>query len=399
VTPNVVLVSDLHLAGGGMADDRVVDPGGAFARFLGDLGRRAADQQRPVRLVILGDFLELPRFDPAAAGLADRAGFEQAVTLGLERIAVGHPEVFGALADLVSGGSAVDIVPGNHDIALLHRSAQERLRELLAAAVGDGVRARIAFHPWIYHQPGVLYAEHGHQYHDLNAVPLLLASWSAEDPSLLYRPPAFELESYRAAARSSPNAAGQRLCYLVALLGQVLALSSPRFARQRAAYRQRILHGYAEQVGIAHRALVAIDQLSEATAWSIAWRLTRTWLVTPAVRALPAQARSPRSAWLASNRAAYLHRAWPAIHAALEAEGQAVPFYIFGHTHLAEKRQLPGGRVCYLNTGTWSPAVPPPPAPGRFTFVEVTHGSPARGPVARLLRWDDNERRPEAVAE
>jgi hypothetical protein len=102
-----------------------------------------------------------------------------------------------------------------------------------------------------------------------------------------------------------------------------------------------------------------------------------------------------------SDRAAYLYRAWPAIDGALRAAGQAVPYYVFGHTHLAEERPLGGGDARYLNTGTWSAAVPrgdpASPAPCRFTFVEITDGPGGSGPAARLLRWNDEERRREAV--
>jgi UDP-2,3-diacylglucosamine pyrophosphatase LpxH len=372
VLPDIVVVSDLHLTGG--AAGRT---GGAFAGFLADLGRRAS--WRPLRLVILGDFLDLPRPHPTTGG--GRAAFEGEVTAELERIAVGHRELFGALADLVAGGAMVDIVAGNHDVALLHGFAQQRLRQLLAAGGG------IVFHPWIYHLPGTLYAEHGHQYHDVNAIPLLLQPWEADDPALLQRPLALELERCLAVRR--PRSA-------LALVDRVCRLSGPALAGRRDAYRRDTLRRYAAQVGLAHGALLAIDGLSEASAWSVARRLARTRLVAPARRAW-----SPGPLRRVSDRAAYLYRAWPAIDDALRAAGQAVPYYVFGHTHLAEERPLGGGDARYLNTGTWSAAVPrgdpASPAPCRFTFVEITDGPGGSGPAARLLRWNDEERRREAV--
>ena len=59
-----------------------------------------------------------------------------------------------------------------------------------------------------------------------------------------------------------------------------------------------------------------------------------------------------------------------------------------------------GGDARYLNTGTWSAVPrgdPASPAPCRFTFVEVTDGPAGSAPAARLLRWNDEERRREAV--
>jgi predicted phosphodiesterase len=61
-----------------------------------------------------------------------------------------------------------------------------------------------------------------------------------------------------------------------------------------------------------------------------------------------------------------------------------VPFYVFGHTHLAERLDAPP--ISYLNSGTWSERRPPGPAHGR-TFVSVEHEGDTAD--ARLCRWDD----------
>ena len=53
-----------------------------------------------------------------------------------------------------------------------------RLREHLVGDAPDpAVAARVEVLPWFLHIPGVVYAEHGSQYHDLNAFPTLLAPW------------------------------------------------------------------------------------------------------------------------------------------------------------------------------------------------------------------------------
>jgi predicted phosphodiesterase len=38
----------------------------------------------------------------------------------------------------------------------------------------------------------------------------------------------------------------------------------------------------------------------------------------------------------------------------LESAGLGVPFYVFGHTHVAADVPLPGSSARYLNPGTWS---------------------------------------------
>ncbi|HWT23023.1 MAG TPA: hypothetical protein VN213_05900, partial [Solirubrobacteraceae bacterium] len=62
-----------------------------------------------------------------------------------------------------------------------------------------------------------------------------------------------------------------------------------------------------------------------------------------------------------------------------------VPFYVFGHSHAAADRPLPGDdRARVLNTGTWSTTVRGSGA--ARTFVEVHRG--ADGVGAAVFRWD-----------
>jgi hypothetical protein len=190
------------------------------------------------------------------------------------------------------------------------------------------------------------------------------------------------------------------LRFVGALARQALALSGPELARRRQAYHTLTLRRYATQVGIPHHALVEIDELSVTSARSIGSRLAWTWVVGPTARAarslLPSPGRRRDPLWLPADRAAYLRRAWPAIHRILCAVNQAVPFYVFGHTHYPEERPLMDATARYLNAGAWVSTGRSAPAPG--TFVEIT-GEGAIRPVAKLLRWNDETGRPEAVSQ
>jgi UDP-2,3-diacylglucosamine pyrophosphatase LpxH len=404
----ITIVSDLHLSlacnsGNNTGGHTLHDAG--FARFLGHLRHRAAEQRSGWRLVILGDLVDLPDAQAPPA---------ETITM-LTQVAAGHPGLFGAVGEFLAAGMQVDVVTGNHDVALLRRAMRERFTDLVLAAAGDSsVMAAIRFHPWIYHLPGVLYAEHGSQYHDINAMPALLGLDGSDDHRPAGRPLATDLARYRRrlrerrAEQSWPAAllgGGQEsLRFAAALARRGRALSGPELARQRAAYRGSTLRQYAAEVRIAHDALVGIDELSVASAWSIAGRLLRTWVLGPAARAgsglLHLDRRRHGPLWQPADRAAYLRSAWPAIHRLLRAAGQAVPFYAFGHTHHPEELALPDGSARYLNAGAWVSAGVPEGRPARAsagTFVEITGGPGTTAPVARLLRWNDEAGQPEAL--
>jgi UDP-2,3-diacylglucosamine pyrophosphatase LpxH len=399
----ITIVSDLHLSrrchrqrhhG---ADHILHDEG--FARFLGYLRKRAAERCSSWRLVVLGDLVDLPGGASPAEAVAE-----------LTRIAEVHPRLFEAVGESLAAGVWVDVVAGNHDIALLRPAVQERLSDLALATAGSGVRARITFHPWILHVPGVLYAEHGSQYHDINAVPALLGLDGTEDPWPAGRPLAAELERYQHDLRERRARVGrtaalfgaghQSLRFAGAVARQALALSGPEAARRRQAYQTLTLRRYATEVGIPHHALVDIDQLSVASARSIGSRLARTWVVGPSARAarsmLPLRGQRRGPLWQPADRAADLRSAWTAIHRILRAVNQAVPFYVFGHTHHPEERPLADGTARYLNAGAWVWTGQSAPAPG--TFVEITGEPGAIRPVAKLLRWNDETGGPEAVS-
>ncbi len=334
----------------------------------------------------------------------------------LDRIAAGHPRFFEALGRFVAAGFPLDVVPGNHDIELLRPAVQAGFAEIIARS-GGGSRAAsaIAVHPWIFYVPGLLYAEHGQQYHDVNAFPALLDPTSAQYPGRIEPPLGSHLETYlrglREAidpasgpapldARSLLRAARKRPSLLLrtvphhtrfaaAVLGELSNRS--RFGRRarRAAYQEEMLRPYAVEIGLDPDAVAAIDRLSAISIRRMAARLARRAVERFAVLG---RRRGPGPA---AGSPSYLHRATLQIHRVLQVSGQEVPFYVFGHAHRAEQmRVLPGAVVpVYLNCGSWTASGPRGAAPEdgttRFTYVEVARQPGTAFPRARVLLWND----------
>lgn len=391
-----MIVSDLHLGPGPSECVESFYNDTAFARFLDQMR-----QDRRFRLVILGDFIDFLR-----AELVTNPGAEpmsEAIAVAtLERVIEGHPKVFDALARFLTSGGELDVVVGNHDAELVRPALQDGLR----AAIGPGV----AFHRWIYYVPGLLYAEHGHQYDSLNCFSTFLEPFADDDGKMLERPIGLylfcEVERLNATLDPCPDHASHHFRYFAlaarrrpreaavamrrkvdvaaATVRQARMMSSRERAERRAAYRRHALPAYADEIGLSTRSLLAIDALSAAP------RKPQRALTSQAIhRMIPSRATGPLG-----RRVKYLEDASIGIHETLHLERRDVPFYVFGHTHGAQHLPLDFGPTApqYLNTGTWSSIVRPTSETLRTilpTFVHITvpdDGSPA---VARLLAWNN----------
>lgn len=420
----IIVVSDFHLATGLDPRTGVVDReesffhDDAFARFLDDLVRRAVAEHRRCRLLVLGDLLDFLRVhaEPTGEDGRDPTASDRRTLAKLERIATGHHRFFEALGRFLGAGFSVDVVPGNHDIELVRPAVQEGLAGIVAR-FGGGPRAAssIAVHPWIYYIPGLLYAEHGQQYHDINAFPALLRATMAAHPDPIVPPLGSRLETYLRAMREAIDSAGgpaplhvRSLMQVVrerpslmlrtvphharfasALLGEISKRS--RFARPsiRAAYQDEVLRPYAAAIGLDSDAVAAIDGLSAISFPRMTARLARHTVGRSGVRG------DRRAALPSAGSATYLHRAALDIHRVLQLPGQEVPFYVFGHAHRAERVPLvPGAAVpVYLNSGSWTDSGPRGAAPEdgttRFSYVEVARHPGTAFPSARVLLWND----------
>lgn len=467
----LAIVSDLHLSAGydpltgtfGRNEDFFSDD--AFGRFLDHLLARGRREGRRWRLVLLGDvvdFLQVELADEDAAGGATASGTS---VRRLDLVAAGHPGFFAALARFLAGGGVIDVVVGNHDVEFVWPAVQARFRQLVAAQTAADVAAGIAFHPWVFSVPGVVYAEHGHQYDPINAFLTPLAPFLPDDPSLIALPlgsffvrylfnrverldpfadnvkPATRYLGW--ALRNHPiltlSTLDDHLRLLVGALRKTVSLPPAERARRRAAYHEAVVRPAAAAIGLPPATLVAIDELAAIPSMTSPWEQLKALLLEPvlpavgvlagfgaasaASRRLPPPARGllllgaglgvqawrergllrpatgPNHALLAAARA---------IHERLAATGRAVPAYVFGHTHTAERFPLGDGGAdgapppSYVNAGTWTPIVPATlsllATRELPTFVEIAR-DPWRGVVRpRLLVWNDAAGRAETLS-
>lgn len=424
----IIIVGDLHLAGGRDPITGAMDPheqffhDDAFARFLDDVRTRAEEQNCRPRLLILGDFFDFLRVrsDRSARTIASLETSDRATQAKMELSAAGHPSVFAALARFVSAGLPLEIVPGNHDIELVRSSTQEGFKNLLMrfGCLSESV-AHIRFHPWIYFVPGLLYAEHGHQYHDINAFITLLEPFRHQLRDEIDLPPGSFLDLYlqELFVAAGPSVRGshltiralirafrvrpalvfwtlpQHMRYLGLMLRSFASRVGRGQAQRRAVYRKGVLQSHADQLGLSHHTLVAIDELSARTVASMWPRLLRKLVLAPLSSVVARLVGRPSRP--TKQAAGYLHQPAAAIHELVEADGHAVPFYAFGHTHRAEKRPLVTSHSFpyYLNSGSWIVSEPTtteaveqsPP----FTFVEIDRALGGKERVARVMVWDD----------
>ena len=377
---DVVFLSDLHL--GAAATPATAPYVVGFARFLDHLRARASAERRPCRLVLLGDSLDFMRIRLSQVERPHPVdtSAESAISK-LEELARREPLFFAALGRFAGEGLPIDIVAGNHDIDLVRSSAQQRLRQLVEQASRcSGAGERIRFHPWIYHIPGIVYAEHGQQHHDINSFATVVRPYGLGNDHRLDLPLAAHLP-----ASGRPWPLGWVPGFMragMSVASQSVQSRIPGRPAGRMRYREDVLRPYAADVGLDHSAVVAIDELAEVSAMSVATRLLRKGITSRGRTARPTQ------------QGGYLHGAALAIDRILTSSGGSVPNFVFGHTHIAEQFPLvpTGSSPMYLNTGTWSPdrrdGVNRNEGSPLLTLVQVRVGSGTR-PFGEVLVWDD----------
>lgn len=477
---DVVVVSDLHLSAGADPATGIYHPNEdffvaeAFARFVDHLLERGRREGRRWRLVILGDFVDFLQIDlpsELGAGLTSAEGS----LARLEIASRGHPAVFAALTRWIADDHRhrLDLVIGNHDVEFVWPAVQQALRRLIGA--DDGVRAaRVAFHSWILHVPGLLYAEHGHQYDAVNSFLTPLAPFLPDNPRLIALPLGsfFVRYLFNAVERVDPFADNVKpmtrylgwalrahpiltlttlpshLRLFLGVLRKTTPLAPEQRQRRRERYRRETLGPAAGRIGLPPATLFEIDALAAIPTMTSPWEQFKALTLRPvgptaagaaAVAAvlagigrLPERARAAR--WPVAGLAFLVWREWPELRPP-EADGGglravarrvdallreadrqtaatdprpdrrpfAVPAYVFGHTHRAERCPLtdePGAPV-YLNSGTWTPIVPPSfslvGSRDVLSFVEVARDAATGRPRPSLLVWNDAAGRAEPL--
>ena len=335
----IVILSDLHLSIGTLASVVAGEPPEFFfhdeplAALIDELWDDGVDT-----LLLLGDLFELPG-GVAPGHLHGRFHDVHIDDLvgRLDRIVAGHKPVFEALGRYLARGGRIDLVPGNHDLGLHHPTVLDRLRGVLTSLAGSELAGeRMSLHPWVFHVPGLLYAEHGHQHHVLNSFVSPEKPWSEQSD----RSGVVRLEDpvgaalHRAhLARRSPDVSVVRL--LPSVLGSALANS----------YAQ--LRYHADSIPISAAGAIPASTLRTAHRASriTPWRFARA-VVSKLLDRRPGRRHT-------TPPEHYLHRAAALVHSHLAHAGVAVPIYAFGHAHRPEALVL-GNGTSYLNSGTWA---------------------------------------------
>jgi hypothetical protein len=343
------VVSDLHL--NGEPGSRDIDA--AMPRFLDTVV--GASTSGPRTLVLLGDTFDLQGpVHQSTARVAER----------LTCLADVHAGILDALAVCVRSGIGLHVVGGNHDIELTRPASAALFTTLLGLEDGHpGIR----FSPWVVHEPGVFYAEHGNQHHELNRMPTVLSVRERGGQEELPVTP------LGAASRGYPGCSAEG----AALVRVARSLRSTR-RRERMArtpWYQDLLDREAVGLGMSSRALADLAAMSRFGAG----------------RALTATARRIIERRVGMERpGTYLAPRAAAIHRILTREGLPAAAYVFGHNHRAERLDLPDApAAAYLNAGTWCAEVrglgPDRVDQQMFPYVRIA-ATPGRVD-ARLLFW------------
>lgn len=345
----IALVADLHLGAGTHSEWKSASA--AFAEFAGDFLPASGVRD----LVILGDFLELltadesPQVDIKAARVA------------CDRLLDAAPEVTDGLERFLRAGGHLTVVVGNHDAHLTDAGVASRLLDRVWSPAKGEPRASIA--TWFHTIPGVLYAEHGHQHHDINRVSVAVEPFEWTEPRCLQATPAVAIQSARAANRSRIGQFRD---------GYAAARRIRADARGKGEGESRdMVDAYGAAQGLSPETTRQLAMISGFSTHQAIQRTVRRRLV--------------------GSSDSYLTQAAEEIDQLLESRGLGVSVYAFGHTHRARIRSLPSGAT-YVNPGAWSPVVRQTGNPRRHPFALVDGVSPHAGtfehPVVTLYEWN-----------
>ncbi len=341
-------VSDLHLQAQA-TDDRGI--GQVFPEFV---SHEVLTDARPDRhLVLLGDtFAMRTRGRRRSGGSSAR---EQVADV-VDR----YPGVFDALRTCIQAGVTVHAVCGDHDVALAGPGVRELLLSRLTAHVHEGDASRFRLHPWLVHEPGLLYAEHGHQHCALNRYPALLAA--SEDG------PSYFLGQTPRGAWTAADGAVHRARDVVS------AWSSQRRAERtaRGTEYESLLRAAAEESRLPDEAMLALHAAARFHGLPAA--------ATAVQQRLPSH-RGP------GHHPGLLHGAAIRVDAIVAAAGPRPLCYVFGHSRRPALVSLAGSRVFYASAGSWAHLADEvgPRQGARFPYIEVTRENLGRR--VRLAYW------------
>jgi UDP-2,3-diacylglucosamine pyrophosphatase LpxH len=399
----LILVSDLHLRAE-RGSHTEVGPSQAFVALIEALTDEIRGAGAAIELLFVGDMLELTRLeldlDAEGALVASLARFG--------RIADAHTELFDSLGRFVAAGGQLRIIVGNHDLDLAHPALQEQfLARLGAEPARDAGSPAVTFHAWFAYVSQVVYAEHGHRYHDLNAASVpdgtrVPCTQAPDDTPLL----AYADGWIRALWTGHAIGAWTRV-----LLKRAISQS-----KRRARPASPTTDPDAADNGLDPATVAAIDRLEAHIGPGTFVRVAAVLLGPPTRQVFPyivaailgrlalGGRRTVLPAWTVVMSAAGLaslvrhrHRYWPpqrstsyalaaarALAATLERADERPSVIVLGHTHVPTTTWLTtrGRPSQYLNTGSWTLRYD-----GRreYPYVRITR-TPS-GEVQGELRW------------
>ena len=379
-----IIVSDLHIGAGRVAEGNVLDDfvkDQEFVAFLGGFRAESEAQNTDFELIIAGDmveFLQVPAvdtFDPAAhyPPEAYYPATEAASVQKINLVIQGHPTVFTALRDWLRPAGprrTLTILKGNHDVYLHWPGVQGRIRQAVDAT-GERAGLLVFEEQWISREG--LYVEHGNQYAEkLNRFDDFAAPYDPKRPGELVTPPGsqFVIEFFNDVEREK---------WWVDSIKPITALIWYGFALDFA-FAARVLVNFlrvspiliagslaAEPAAIAAEVESLRQELSdEARVRDLARRYAadeafrrefngRVGRVLSAIEPPPATAAAVPEAITALAQAQGIEEQLATdlrgvAQAKVREEGAQV--VVFGHTHRALCAPLDGG--VYLNSGTWT---------------------------------------------
>jgi UDP-2,3-diacylglucosamine pyrophosphatase LpxH len=377
-----IIVSDLHLSGGRVADGNPLedfDRDQDFGMFLDGIAAESDRQGAEVELIVNGDafeMLQVPHeeaFDPPFVYPAERyhSSSEPDSERKMALIIAGHRPVFEALGRFVRSGPPrryVTFIKGNHDVNLHWNGVQRLIRE---ATGTTGMRASLlGFEERRIVREGI-YVEHGNQYaQGLDQVEDMEEPHDHDKPGQLAIPPGswFVMDVFNEVERDKYWIDGVKP--ITALVWYALAYDFG-FAARAIATLLRALPGILDEIvfapeeshaeGLAN-VLEDPDQVAELAAryetdeeFRAAFNAEVAGLLSPfdgpdAVAFAPESVPDPvvKGDQIRERINSALFEM-----AKIRAAEEGVKLVTFGHTHDAVEEELPDGGL-YINSGTWT---------------------------------------------
>jgi UDP-2,3-diacylglucosamine pyrophosphatase LpxH len=377
-----IVVSDLHLGGGRVAEGNRLedfDRDQDFAAFLDEIAAESDRKGDEVELIINGDafeMLQVPHketFDPPFVYPAElyHSSSERDSERKIDLIVAGHRPFFEALGRFARSGPPrryVTFVKGNHDINLYWPGMRRRIRE--ATGTTSLGASLLGFEERRIVREGI-YVEHGNQYAiGLDRIEDMEEPLDHEKPGQLTLPLSswLVMDVFNDVEREKYWIDGVRP--ITALVWYTLAYDFP-FAARAIAALLRALPGILDEIVFApeqaHAAGLAQvledpDQVSELAAryesdeeFRAAFNAEVAGLLSPldepdAVAFAPESV--PDAAGKGEQIQAQVNSALFRM-AKIRAAEEGVKLVIFGHTHDAVAEELPNGGL-YINSGTWT---------------------------------------------